>query len=65
MNPRPDAPPAIPTEVRQLLACPQCRGALTDRPDGTAVECPACRLRYPIREGLPVLLIDAAEGITP
>ncbi len=44
-----------------MLACPKCKGKLDLVGDGEALECPACRLRYPITDGIPVMLIDEAE----
>ncbi|MFN0100305.1 MAG: Trm112 family protein [Gemmatimonadaceae bacterium] len=52
---------SIPVAIREVLACPRCRGALTDRADGTALECARCALAYPIRDGIPVMLVDRAE----
>lgn len=43
----------------EIIACPKCRGALT-----LGVEeliCDACALAYPIKNGIPVLLIDSAK----
>lgn len=59
---------SIPAAIRELLACPKCRGALSDgvlgdksaRPDGSALICRACGLAYPVEEGIPVLLIERA-----
>ena len=50
--------------VREVLACPKCRGPLLDAENGPALDCRKCLLRYPIRGGLPVLLIESAVGIT-
>ncbi|MDR0626845.1 MAG: Trm112 family protein [Bifidobacteriaceae bacterium] len=44
--------------VRQALRCPACQGELIDRP-GQLV-CPACRLAYPVRDGIPALLAGRA-----
>ena len=51
----------IPKEIRAILACPKCRGELDDAPDGSALKCSRCRLTYPIRDGIPVLLLDHAK----
>jgi len=32
-------------------------------PAETGLICNACRLRYPVREGIPVMLVDEAEKI--
>jgi uncharacterized protein YbaR (Trm112 family) len=54
---------AISKELLEILACPQCRGdvKLTARED--ALECAACKLRYPIKDDIPIMLIDEAERI--
>ena len=44
-----------------MLACPQCKGPLTLVEEKSALECPKCRLRYAITDGIPVMLIDEAE----
>jgi uncharacterized protein YbaR (Trm112 family) len=43
-----------------MLACPVCHAALALTPPA-AVQCIACGRRYPIRDGLPILLPSAAE----
>ena len=51
---------AISQELLDILACPKCEGdiRLTDAGDGLI--CDACRLMYPIKEDIPVMLIDEA-----
>lgn len=48
-------------ELMDILACPDCKGPL--REEKSALVCDACRLRYPIREGIPVLLVEEAEKL--
>lgn len=63
---------AIPAGIRDLLACPKCRGPLQDGPPGAqgahpwgnALLCGACRLSYPVDAGIPVLLIERATPYT-
>ena len=43
-----------------MLACPVCHAALALLPP-SAVQCTACGRRYPVRDGLPILLASAAE----
>ncbi|NIN71336.1 MAG: Trm112 family protein [Gemmatimonadetes bacterium] len=45
----------------EILACPKCVGKLEYRPEEAVFLCNACRLRYRIDDGIPVLLIDEAE----
>jgi uncharacterized protein YbaR (Trm112 family) len=52
--------------VREALRCPACHGPLDD--DGphlapTALTCPRCRLRYPVRDGIVGMLVDGAEDL--
>ncbi len=46
----------------EILACPACRSAL--RADETAEElvCTGCGLAYPVRDDIPVLLVDEARS---
>jgi len=46
-----------------ILVCPQCKGSLLQEPAESGFICQACRLRYPVREGIPVMLVDEAENI--
>jgi len=50
-------------ELLSILVCPQCKGKLDLEANETAFTCPVCRLRYPVREGIPVMLVDEAEKI--
>lgn len=59
------AEPAMEPWVRDILRCPGCGSTLQDgiRPDGAPeLVCTGetCALAYPIRAGIPVLLIDEA-----
>ena len=46
----------------ELLACPQCRSGLSPQANGTALRCAQCAVSYPIRDGIPVLLVSEATG---
>ena len=50
----------IDKDLLAILACPKCKGdiKLTDKGDG--LFCQACKLMYPIKEDIPVMLIDEA-----
>ncbi|WP_243688458.1 Trm112 family protein [Geotalea toluenoxydans] len=53
----------ISQELLSILACPNCKGELVLLPDGSGLVCEACRLRYPVRDGIPVMLVDEAEKL--
>ena len=50
----------IDKELLDILACPACKTPV--RLDGERLVCTQCGRRYPIRDGIPVMLIDEAEG---
>jgi hypothetical protein len=54
---------AISKELLEILACPQCKGdiRLTEAQDGLV--CEACKLLYPIKDDIPIMLIDEAQRI--
>ncbi len=54
---------ALSKELLDILACPKCKGHVSLMEDGPALVCAACGLKYPIRDGIPVMLIDEAEKI--
>lgn len=50
-------------ELLEILACPRCHGSLevsgdAGNPDGFL--CPACAAVYPVRDGIPVMLVEEA-----
>lgn len=52
---------ALSKELLEILACPKCKQRVSPLEDGSALLCAACGLRYPIRDGIPVMLVDEAE----
>ena len=47
-----------------LWRCPQCRGQLKRTSDALLCRESACRLSYPVVDGIPVMLIDQASELT-
>ena len=47
-------------ELLEILACPKCKGDVQLNDKGDGLICPKCELLYPIREEIPVMLIDEA-----
>ena len=56
--------PSLSSEVLTLLACPVCRQALELEQASSAVvvRCLGCGRRYPIVDGIPVLIPERAIG---
>lgn len=51
---------SLDVQLVSLLACPQCRGALALLPARDGLLCAACAVVYPIRDEIPVMLVDEA-----
>lgn len=50
-------------QLLSILVCPKCKGELEYREAESSLVCPHCRLRYPIRDDIPVMLIDEASPL--
>jgi uncharacterized protein YbaR (Trm112 family) len=46
-----------------ILVCPKCKGALEYREAESLLVCPSCRLRYPVRDDIPIMLLDEATPL--
>ena len=53
----------IKRELLDILACPQCKGPVELNPTGDGIVCRHCRLLFPIRDEIPVMLIDEAKPL--
>jgi len=53
----------ISKELLDILACPKCKGEIFLNQDGEGLVCKTCKLMYPIREEIPVMLIDEAISL--
>jgi hypothetical protein len=50
----------IDKELIDILSCPACKGDVVL--SGNKIVCQKCGKKYPIKDGIPVMLIDEAEG---
>lgn len=48
-----------------LLACPKCHQSLRLTNDDAGFVCEACRLLYPIEDGIPNFLVEEAKPLDP
>jgi uncharacterized protein YbaR (Trm112 family) len=51
---------AISKELLEILVCPLDKAPLELKANGTGLKCTQCRRVYPIRDDIPVMLIDEA-----
>lgn len=47
-------------DLLEILACPQCKGKILPDEQHEKLVCEACKLAYPVRDDIPVMLIDEA-----
>ena len=50
-------------QLLEILVCPKCKGELEYREAEQSLICHTCRLRYPIRDDIPIMLIDEATPL--
>jgi hypothetical protein len=50
----------IPQELLDILVCPVCKKPLTPKENGESLKCGECRRVYPVRDNIPILLVDEA-----
>jgi uncharacterized protein YbaR (Trm112 family) len=53
-------PMAISEDLLEILACPACKAKVELKADSTGLKCVKCRRVYPIRDDIPVMLVDEA-----
>ena len=51
---------AISQDLLEILACPACKAKVELQRDATGLKCVECRRVYPIRDDIPVMLIEEA-----
>ena len=51
----------LPDGLLEIMQCPSCTGTLSEVEEPPSLLCGSCGLRYPVEDGIPVMLIDEAE----
>ena len=54
---------SLSAQLLSILVCPKCKGDLEYRESEPSLVCHACRLRYAVRDDIPVMLIDEATPL--
>lgn len=52
-------------KLLEILVCPVCKGPLIRRHKESDLVCKACRIAFPIQDGIPVMLVDEATELAP
>jgi uncharacterized protein YbaR (Trm112 family) len=50
----------IPKDLLDILACPQCKTSLTPAQNEQSLKCAQCHRSFPVRDGIPILLLEEA-----
>ena len=53
----------VPQPLLEILVCPKCHGDLEYRKQDSELVFHVCRLRYEVRDGIPIMLIDEAKPL--
>lgn len=51
-------------KLLEILVCPLCKGPLRYRKAEQELVCRPDRLAYPVRDGIPVMLVDEARELS-
>ncbi len=49
-------------DLASVLRCPVDKGSLNEEEESSRLICTECGRRYPVRDGIPIMLVDEAEG---
>jgi uncharacterized protein len=54
---------SIKKDLLDILCCPKCKGDIRLNETEDGLICDACKLMYPIKDDIPIMLIDEAIDI--
>ena len=49
----------------EILVCPVCKGSLENHKPAAELVCKACKLAYPVKDDIPVMLEEEARVLAP
>jgi uncharacterized protein len=52
---------AVAKELLEILVCPFCKTPVKPTADQQGLKCSTCRRVYPVRDDIPVMLVDEAR----
>ena len=61
--PRGETAMPLAPELKQILACPKCKGELEFHDERQEIHCRRCELAYPVRDDIPVMLVEEAKPL--
>jgi uncharacterized protein len=51
---------ALDERLLEILVCPSCHGQVEHKERRHLIVCSGCGLQYPVRDGVPVMLVEEA-----
>jgi uncharacterized protein YbaR (Trm112 family) len=54
---------ALNPDLLEILACPACKEPVEPNEDQSWLVCARCRLRYPVRDDIPIMLPEEASPL--
>lgn len=54
---------ALSQDLLDILACPKCKGEVQLNQAGDGLVCRACSVVYPVRDDIPIMLIEEAQRL--
>ena len=54
---------AFDKELLEILVCPKCKGDLELTPEEDGLDSNTCKLKYLIKDDIPIMLIDQAQPL--
>jgi hypothetical protein len=55
---------SVDPQLLEILVCPKCKGDLEYRESENVLICRACSLSYPVRDDIPIMLLDEATPVS-
>jgi uncharacterized protein YbaR (Trm112 family) len=52
-------------ELLAIIACPKCKGPIQENEEKQILICLNCQLAYPVRDDIPIMLVDEAQPLAP
>ena len=55
----------IAKELLEILVCPLCKKPVVPSPAQDSLKCTQCARVYPVRDGIPIMLVEEARQDEP
>jgi len=55
---------ALDKELLDILACPKCKDGVVLAKDEKSLICNKCKLVFPIKDDIPIMLLDEAKNLS-